>query len=174
MDETIFRLLAAGIEGKVKRSPKLMMSLVAARLFNLQNQTRSQKVADVHYNLDNDLYSRMLGPSMSYTCAYWRKARKLDTAQDHKHYLICRKIGLKPGDKVLELGCGWGGFAEYAAKHYGAELTSINISKEQVAYGRERCKEGIREASAFGQAFVKGIFQHATVMHSTFGFLMQI
>jgi cyclopropane-fatty-acyl-phospholipid synthase len=106
----------------------------------MQTHRRSLKVANVHYNLDNELYGYMLGNRMSYTCAYWKNADSLEQAQDNKHDLICRKLGLKPGDRVLELGCGWGGFAEFAAKNYGVNLTSVNISSEQINYARERCK----------------------------------
>lgn len=187
LDETINRLLAAGLEQKVKRNPKLVLRLLMSNMFNLQTRKRSQKVADVHYNLDNHLYGLMLGPTMSYTCAYWKKAKTLDTAQDHKHDLICRKINLQPGDKILELGCGWGGFAEYAAKHYGAQLTSINISKEQVAYGRKRCQDlpvtfhlcDYRDVKAYNPSHVKydkvvsiGMCEH--VGHKNYRRFMQV
>lgn len=141
LDEFICRVLKTGLAQKVKKNNKLLLRLLWARLVNLQSRSRSQQVADVHYNLDNDLYELMLGPTMSYTCAYWKDAKTLDQAQDAKHELICQKLQLKKGEKVLELGCGWAGFAEYAAKHYGVEMTSINISKEQVKYGKARCKD---------------------------------
>ncbi|MDF2691390.1 MAG: cfa [Gammaproteobacteria bacterium] len=140
VDGFIFKILEAKLESKVQSSNGLLLQLLLAKLFNMQTRSRSLKVADLHYNLDNDLYGYMLGSRMSYTCAYWKNAENLEQAQDNKHDLICRKLNLKPGDQVLELGCGWGGFAEFAAKNYGVSLTSVNISKEQVSYAKERCK----------------------------------
>ena len=104
----------------------------------MQTKIRSQKVTQEHYDLGNDMYSKMLGDSMQYTCAYWKSAKTLDEAQEHKLNLICRKLQLKKGDKVLELGCGWGGFAQFAAQNYGVQVDAYNISKEQVEYARER------------------------------------
>lgn len=141
LDAFIAKVLGAKLDEKLKKNLKLAGQAILANVVNFQTKTLSKKVADVHYNLDNHLYGMMLGRTMSYTCAYWKRAKTLDTAQDHKHDLICNKLNLQPGDKVLELGCGWGGFAEHAAKKYGVEMTSINISKEQVKYGRQRCKD---------------------------------
>jgi cyclopropane-fatty-acyl-phospholipid synthase len=140
VDEFICKVLQTGLDKKVKHNARLLRQLACAKLFNLQTRARSLKVADVHYNLDNQLYSYMLGERMSYTCAYWKDAQTLEQAQDNKHDLVCRKLNLKPGDQVLELGCGWGGFAEYAAKNYGVSLTSVNISQEQLHYAKQRCK----------------------------------
>jgi cyclopropane-fatty-acyl-phospholipid synthase len=94
----------------------------------------------VHYDLGNDFYSDMLDKRMQYTCAYWKNAKSLDEAQEHKLDLICKKLQLKKGDTVLELGCGWGGFARYASEKYGCKVTGYNISKEQVRFAREYCK----------------------------------
>lgn len=106
-------------------------------LFNLQSRDRSKEVAEKHYNLGNELYSRMLGKTMAYTCAYWKNADNLDQAQENKLDLVCRKLNLKPGEKLLELGCGWGSFAKYAAENYGVEVTAVNISTEQVKYAQD-------------------------------------
>ncbi len=141
VDNMVYHMLKADLKKKVKGDAKLALITLMSRLFNLQSRARSVQVADTHYNLDNTLYNYMLGRTMSYTCAYFKGTEDLDTAQDQKHDLICRKLGIKKGDRVLEMGCGWGGFAEYATKHYDCELVSINISKEQVAYAKERCKE---------------------------------
>jgi cyclopropane-fatty-acyl-phospholipid synthase len=107
---------------------------------NSQSRRRSKQVAEQHYNLDNGLYTAMLGESMAYTCAYWRNANSLDEAQFAKYDLICRKLDLHAGEKVLELGCGFGGFAKYAAEKYGVEMVSINISTEQMRYARQICR----------------------------------
>lgn len=104
------------------------------RLFNLQNKNRSIIVGEKHYDIGNELYERMLDKSMTYTCAYWKDANNLIEAQHNKYKLICEKIGLKKGDKVLDIGCGWGGFAFFAAKNYGANVFGCTISKEQEKY----------------------------------------
>ena len=139
LDELIYRLFASGIDNKKKTLPSAVY-MCKARLFNMQTKIRSQKVTQEHYDLGNDMYSKMLGDSMQYTCAYWKKAKTLDEAQEHKLDLICRKLQLKKDDKVLELGCGWGGFAQFAARNYGVHVDAYNISKEQVEYARERNK----------------------------------
>jgi len=108
-------------------------------LLNMQTPMRSKKVAEKHYNLGNRLYAAMLGPSMAYTCGYWKNADTLDQAQLNKFDLICRKIQLRKGDKVLELGCGWGSFAKFAAENYECEVVAVNISTEQVRYAQQIC-----------------------------------
>jgi cyclopropane-fatty-acyl-phospholipid synthase len=140
LDQFFDRLLKAKIDQKVKNNVRIFASLVSSKFLNLQNRKRSQKVADIHYNLDNDLYTKMLGPTMAYTCGYYKNTDNLDEAQIAKYELVCQKLQLKEGEKVLELGCGWGGFAKYAAKNYGVHMTSVNISKEQVKFATDFCK----------------------------------
>jgi cyclopropane-fatty-acyl-phospholipid synthase len=111
-----------------------------ARLRNRQSKARSKQVAKEHYDLGNDLYQAMLDRRMQYTCAYWKDAGTLDEAQKNKLHLICRKIQLQPGMRVLELGGGFGGLAHFMAAEYGCHVVSYNISKEQVAFGRDLCK----------------------------------
>jgi cyclopropane fatty-acyl-phospholipid synthase-like methyltransferase len=106
----------------------------------MQTKKRSQKVAQEHYDLGNGMYKKMLGETMQYTCAYWKRAKTLDEAQEQKLDLICRKLQLNKGEKVLELGCGWGGFAHFAATNYGVQVDAYNISKEQVEFARQRNK----------------------------------
>ena len=112
-----------------------------SRLLNMQTKSKSRRVAQAHYNLGNAFYADMLDPAMHYTCAYWEDAGTLEDAQAAKCELVCQKLMLKPGESVLELGCGWGGFAEYAARHYGCRVTAYNIAEEQVMYARERCSD---------------------------------
>ena len=117
--------------------------ILKSTVLNPQKGNRSFKVADVHYDIGNDLYSLMLDKRMTYTCGYWDnfdnlpKAADLDTAQENKLDMVCQKIGLKAGDKVLDIGCGWGSFIRYAAEKYGAHCVGISISKEQVKHGNE-------------------------------------
>ena len=135
------RVLSARLNNQIKPNLALIAQVAKAKLLNLQDRRHSQRVAEIHYNLGNEFYEAMLDPWMQYTCAYWGGgASTLEEAQEAKLDLICRKIDLKPGQKVLELGCGWGGFARFAAERYGAEVVGYNISTEQVAFARERCK----------------------------------
>jgi cyclopropane-fatty-acyl-phospholipid synthase len=112
-----------------------------ARLINMQSKARSHEVGQAHYDIGNELYKAMLDKRMVYTCGYWRSgASNLDEAQEAKLDLVCRKIDLRKGDRVLDLGGGWGCFAKFAAEKYGAEVVVYTVSKEQVELGRELCK----------------------------------
>lgn len=107
---------------------------------NQQNPTRSKQVAHQHYNIGNDLFVRMLGETMAYTCAYWKSAQTLDKAQYDKYDLVCKKLHLKPGETLLDLGCGWGGLSKFAAEHYGVRTVAVNIARAQVEYGKMLCE----------------------------------
>jgi cyclopropane-fatty-acyl-phospholipid synthase len=139
LDQFIARLLEARINERVQ-DWRTMLYVAAARATNLQNASRVFRAGEVHYDIGNDLYRAMLGESLSYTCAYWTGATTLDQAQRAKFDLICRKARLEPGMKVLELGCGWGSFARFAAEHYGVQVMGYTISKEQILLGKELCK----------------------------------
>jgi len=139
LDELVYRLYISKTENKNGNLPG-KIDMYKAKLLNQQSKNRSQKVADIHYDLGNDMYSLMLGKTMQYTCAYWKNAKCLDEAQTNKLDLICRKLQLQAGDKVLELGCGWGGFAKFAAENYGVQVDAFNISKEQVEFARQKNK----------------------------------
>jgi len=115
-------------------------AVLRARLFNLQKKARAFQVAEDHYDIGNDLYERMLDKRLTYSCGYWKDAKNLDEAQEAKLDLVCRKIGLKKGDRVLDIGCGWGSFAIYAAQKYGARVVGVTVSKEQVKLAEERGK----------------------------------
>ena len=135
------RVLSAQLNTKIRPNLAFLAYAAKARLLNLQSRRKSLKVAEIHYNLGNDFYEAMLDPWMQYTCGYWENgATSLEEAQEAKLDLVCRKLDLKPGERVLELGCGWGGFARFAASRYGVEVVAYNISVEQVEWGREKCK----------------------------------
>lgn len=103
-------------------------------LINFQSKNRSLVVGTKHYDLGTDLYSQMLDQKIIYSCGYWKGAKDLDQAQVNKLDLICRKLKFRPKMKVLDIGCGWGGFAKYAALNYGVDVLGITISKEQLNY----------------------------------------
>ncbi|KKR48127.1 MAG: Cyclopropane fatty acyl phospholipid synthase [Candidatus Curtissbacteria bacterium GW2011_GWA1_40_16] len=118
----------------------IVVQILQSKLRNLQSTTRAYQVGEKHYDIGNDLYQKMLGRQMAYSCGYWNRAKNLEEAQDHKFDLICKKIGLKKGDRILDVGCGWGGFARYAAEKYGASVVGLTVSKEQTALAKEYTK----------------------------------
>jgi cyclopropane-fatty-acyl-phospholipid synthase len=140
LDETVARLMAANLRQKVKVSPAMVKTIALSLLSNRQSGKRAPQNASHHYNIGNDLYERMLGKRMIYSCGYWKNAKTLDEAQEAKLDLICRKLHLKKGMTVLDIGCGWGGFAEYAARNYGVAVTGISPAAEQVKVAKERTK----------------------------------
>ncbi len=131
--ETANKAFKAKIDFKItKFSLTDYLQMFFARFANMQSIKRSKKVGEEHYDVGNDLYKEMLGESMSYTCGYWRNgAKNLEEAQFAKMDLICRKVGLKAGDKVLDIGSGFGSLLAHAAKHYGAIGVGISVSKAQ-------------------------------------------
>ena len=140
IDEMINRILKARLDEQVTTAEK--MKLGAKKLkqfFNPQSIQRSKEDVSYHYNTGNDLFEKMLDKYMAYTCAYWRNTDSLDVAQEQKLDLVCRKLGLEPGMRVLDIGCGWGSFMNYAAKHYGVICDGLTLSAEQVAMGKEKC-----------------------------------
>jgi cyclopropane-fatty-acyl-phospholipid synthase len=117
-----------------------VLNAILSRAMNRQTAARSFKSGQAHYDIGNDLYTRMLDKRMAYTCGYWKDAKNLDEAQEAKFDLVCRKIGLKPGMTVLDLGCGWGCFAKFAAEKYSVSVLGVTVSKDQVALGMEMSK----------------------------------
>ncbi|MFB6098669.1 MAG: cyclopropane fatty acyl phospholipid synthase [Salinibacter sp.] len=141
LDELFYRVLRVRIDQEVGWSWRAVWNFVKAFVLNLQSPSRAYEVGEEHYDRGNDLFRRMLDDRMIYSCGYWRRADTLDEAQEAKLDLICRKLKLEPGMRVLDIGCGWGGFAEYAAAEYGAEVVGVTISEEQVPLARERCAD---------------------------------
>jgi len=137
--ELFNKVLCAKLDKNVK-SPSLFFHVLKSKLMNRQSRERSKQVAERHYDLDNNLYEAFLDPYNQYTCGYFKDTDDLNTAQEQKLDLICRKLRLQPGDRVLDIGCGWGGFAKFASERYGAEVTGISISDEQIAYAKEYCR----------------------------------
>jgi cyclopropane-fatty-acyl-phospholipid synthase len=140
LDQFFDRIIRADLEHKVRGNWKLLLRFVAARVFNLQSRRRAFQIGERHYDLGNDLFENMLDKRMVYSCAYWKNARTLDEAQENKLDLICRKIGLKRGLRILDIGCGWGSFVKYAAEKYGVSAVGITVSKEQIALAKDLCK----------------------------------
>ncbi|RJT27928.1 cyclopropane fatty acyl phospholipid synthase [Buttiauxella izardii] len=131
--------IRAGLENQLPRHLKDTLRIAAARIMNLQSKKRAWIVGKEHYDLGNDLFSRMLDEHMQYSCGYWKEATTLSDAQNAKLKMICDKLQLEPGMTLLDIGCGWGGLAYYAAKHYGVAVHGVTISAEQQKMAQERC-----------------------------------
>lgn len=138
LDEMFARIFRRGLDRRFPSMRLAMLSMVS-RAVNLQSRWLSRRVADGHYSVGNELYEAMLGPSMQYSCGYWKDAGSLDEAQRAKLDLVGRKLELEPGMSVLELGGGFGMLARHLAEEFGCRVVSYNICGEQVAYGRKAC-----------------------------------
>jgi cyclopropane-fatty-acyl-phospholipid synthase len=169
LDEFFSRILRVYNEQPLPVDLRTATEYIFFRLFNLQTLRGALTVAEKHYNLGNDFYEAMLDPYMQYSCGYFLDTDNLQTAQEQKLDLICRKLQLEKGMTLLDIGCGWGGLARFAAERYGAQVTGINISTEQIAYARERCKHlpvEIRNcdyrkiAGTFDRVVSVGMFEH--------------
>ncbi|MEV0277657.1 cyclopropane-fatty-acyl-phospholipid synthase family protein [Streptomyces sp. NPDC050610] len=108
----------------------------------LHTLRRDKQAISHHYDVGNDFYELVLGPSMVYSCAYWESPEAtLEEAQHDKLDLVCRKLGLEPDQRLLDVGCGWGSMVLHAAREYGVRAVGITLSEEQAAYGRKRVAE---------------------------------
>jgi cyclopropane-fatty-acyl-phospholipid synthase len=137
LDQLIDRVMRVRLGETLRENWTIVAHAVRARILNLQSITRSFDNGHRHYDIGNDLYEAMLGGRLLYTCAYWPNAKTLEEAQDAKLDLVCRKIGLAPGMRVLDLGCGWGGFAAFAAERYQVSVTGFTVAQEQVKWARD-------------------------------------
>lgn len=141
LDELFYLVCRHKLYNKLRSNAWLSLINAKNTLINQQTPQKSLEVANQHYNLGNKMYEKMLGESMAYTCGYWKEADNLDAAQFAKYELTCKKMGLKPGDTVLEIGCGWGGLAKFMAEKYGCYVVAIDIAREPVKYATELCRD---------------------------------
>jgi len=140
MDESIHKILKSPISERYNPLWLSGITTIKAILANKQSKKRADIVGKRHYDLSNHLFQCMLDKRMTYSCGYWKTAKNLDEAQEAKLDLACRKLNLQPGMKVLDIGCGWGSFAKYAAEKYGVHVVGITVSREQLELGRQICK----------------------------------
>ncbi len=141
VDDMICRLLRSDLVGQVRGSLKYQLHFLSGALVNLQSRVRSRMVARRHYDLGNDLFFSFLDPYLQYSCAYFHETDDLNEAQQKKLELIASKLDLKSGDRLLDIGSGWGGLARYMAEKYQCDITGVNISKEQLRHSREFCRD---------------------------------
>lgn len=168
LDVFLLHLMRARLDERVHGFGEIRDAL-RARLFNLQAGRGSYEVGRRHYDLGNDLYHAMLGKRLVYSCGYWAQASDLDAAQEAKLDLICRKLGLRGGQRVLDIGCGWGEALKFAAERYGVSGVGITISAEQAGFARRLCAglpieirlQDYRELDEhFDAVFSVGMFEH--------------
>lgn len=168
LDELMFRIFRSQADSRLPTGKQLWLAL-SARLRNPHTPSRPFAVGEQHYDIGDDLYERMLDSRMIYSCGYWPHAQNLDEAQEAKLDLVCRKLRLQPGMKVLDIGCGWGGAARFAAERYGVQVTGITISRNQAATASSHCKglpieirlQDYRSLSGkFDRIYSLGMFEH--------------
>ncbi|MEK6701197.1 MAG: cyclopropane fatty acyl phospholipid synthase [Planctomycetota bacterium] len=173
-DDFFYRAFRADLPSLLRNHPRVWFDYLNYKLRDLQNRSHARTNVESHYNLGNDLFEAMLDPYMQYTCGYWATAKTLNQAQEDKLDLICRKLGLKPGMTMLDLGCGWGGLARFAAERYGVKVTAVTLSAEQLAYAQEKCKglatefllRDYRDAKGtFDRITSIGMFEHVGAKH---------
>jgi cyclopropane-fatty-acyl-phospholipid synthase len=133
--------LPAGAKRRIFSSWKSKAIIALASMTNAQKPSRELQVARGHYNLGNEFFHSWLDPHMQYSCASWKDAVTLEQAQAKKMELIAEKLQLRPGLRVLDIGCGWGGLGRYFIKEYGVTVTGVNISSEQVNWCRSKAAE---------------------------------
>lgn len=162
LDEFFYRVIHANLDRviKIKKDWKTLFFILGQVMLNHQTKTAARIVGEKHYDLGNDLFKAMLDQRMIYTCGYWKTATTLNQAQEAKLNLVCQKLQLKPGQKILDIGCGWGGFAKFAAENYGVSVVGVTISQEQAHLARESCVNLPVEILLQDYRDVQGQFDH--------------
>jgi cyclopropane-fatty-acyl-phospholipid synthase len=171
LDGFLFRLLAAHLDEAVHGIDDVWIWLKSS-LLNLQRGRRAYVIGERHYDLGNDLFEAMLGKRLVYSCGYWKDAADLDAAQEAKLDLVCRKLMLQPGMRVLDIGCGWGEALKFAAERYGVSGVGITVSHEQAEYAKNLCRGlpieiRVQDYRALDEKFDRnfsiGMFEHVGV-----------
>lgn len=169
LDQFFSRILSARLDKTVKSQKRLLLAVFNAKILNAQRGARAFIIGKRHYDTGNDLFAHMLDKRMNYSCGYWKNAKTLDDAQEAKLDLICKKLSLQPGMTVLDIGCGWGGFARWAAEKYRVKVSGITVSREQVKLAEEHCSgfdvdirlQDYRELNqTFDRIVSIGMFEH--------------
>jgi cyclopropane-fatty-acyl-phospholipid synthase len=141
LDAFFYKTLRAKLDKKIPGGWIIVIGVLIQTIFNSQRLSKSFEVGERHYDIGNDLYENMLDKRMVYSCGYWKNTSSLDEAQEAKLDLICRKLQIEEGMKVLDIGCGWGGFAKFVSEKYGAIVDGVTVSKEQVEFARKSCRD---------------------------------
>ena len=161
----VMRQVFAALSGASLADPTWRQRISAA-LASANSLRSARRNVHHHYDLGNDFYSLWLDPDLVYTCAYFSDPEmSLGAAQRAKLDLVCRKLRLRPGETVIEAGCGWGALALHMARHYGVRVRAFNVSKEQLEYARERA---VREHLADRVDFIDDDYRNVTGVYDVF------
>ncbi len=169
LSELFCKLLKARVDRRFSLNWVASLDYLRAKFVNLQGKLRASQNVHRHYDLGNDLYRSMLGRWMLYSSADWDNAETLDAAAEAKLDFVCRKLNLRSGQSILDIGCGWGGFAKYAAQTYGVHVVGITVSEEQAIFARQFCgdlpveirRQDYRELDGqFDHIVSLGMFEH--------------
>lgn len=181
IDEFIYKILSSDLDKKVRFNMNIIFEFIKSSVSNMQRKSRAFIIGKKHYDIGNELYKNMLDKRMNYSCGYWKNASDLNKAQEAKLDLICKKLKLKAGMKVLDIGCGWGAFAKYAAEKYKVKVVGITVSKNQIDLARGICKglpveirlQDYRDLNEKFDAVVSiGMFEH--VGYKNYGTFMKV
>ncbi len=168
LDEFIYRLVGTRLHYRFKTFNDYL-AVIEANIINRQSKSRAYQVGKQHYDIGNNLYRCMLDKNMIYSCGYWKEAADLNAAQQAKLDLVCKKLMLEPGMRVLDIGCGWGGTAKFAAERYGVEVVGVTISEQQELIAKQLCDglpveiklQDYREIDGtFDRIYSLGMFEH--------------
>ncbi len=171
IDELIYRLLKSKLDKNIFGLKHDILNNLRAKFLNLQKKSKAYEIGEKHYDRGNELFENMLDKYMNYSCAYWKNAENLDEAQINKMDLICKKIYLEKGQKILDIGCGFGGFLKFAAENYDVTGVGITVSKEQFNFAKEFCKNlpieirlddyrNLSKKEKFDHVISIGMFEH--------------
>jgi cyclopropane-fatty-acyl-phospholipid synthase len=181
VDQFIDRLVRAQVHHKIKNPLNLKIAIIAGYLINRQTRRRAKTVIAGHYDYESEILLSFLDDYKQYSCAYFKDTDDLNQAQRRKLDLICRKLMLSSGDHLLDIGCGYGGLARYAAENYGCRVTGITPCSEQIAHARQWCsgldvrfeqKDYRQIEGSFSKIVSVGMFEH--VGYKNFRLFMQI
>jgi cyclopropane-fatty-acyl-phospholipid synthase len=174
VDQMVDRAYRAELTKRIEVLRWAIVQAIKTTLNPFGSRSRSFEIGEWHYDTGNDLFEIMLDKYMIYSCGYWQHAQTLEAAQSDKLELICRKLELEPGMRLLDIGCGWGGLARYAAEHYGVSVVGITVSQQQIELGR-RVSAGLpvelryadyRELNeTFDRVVSVGMFEHVGRRH---------
>jgi cyclopropane-fatty-acyl-phospholipid synthase len=140
LDELFSKFCSSEITRRVKFDQYVLKNKLWSYFSNRQSKPLASQIAKHHYDMGDELYQSMLDQRLAYSCGYWKEAKTLDEAQEHKFELICRKLNLQSGQRILDIGCGWGSFVKYAAEKHDVSCVGITLSEKQLAFVKESCK----------------------------------
>ena len=138
LDEFFNRIVGARLSEQIPITPNLLWLLFKSRIQNRQRKGVARTAAEVHYNIDVDIFEATFDQRLNGSCGHWKDAQTLDSAQEAKLDLICHKAQLQSGQRVLDIGSGWGAFSGFAAERFGVECVGVSVSSVQVEYCRKR------------------------------------